>query len=199
MANLPSLKPDENSQKLPVHAEYPKFSEMLLQSFPDSWVIFGIYPTLPQVQDSWVLSLPGSLWALKHKPKLFHAFVSLYLPLLIFLWIISWILWKWNSCSLGTSSVQTCPLGCWWGLYKLSKASSRNALICVFASWFGQCGGTNWCCWNKKRQSWLNGLIRERWQKSGVTSQGHTLNLRISTTFHIKAWHDSAPFKIILT
>lgn len=162
MANLPSLKPDENWQKLPVYAEYPKFSEIMVQLFPDSLVIFGIHPTLSQVQDSWVLSLlgTGSLWALKHEPKLLHAFASP--PLLTSFWIISLILQNRIPACWAPLLSRLVP----WvtdGDQKFVKASSNHALICRFANWFAQHGGTSRCCWNKKPQAWLNGFIRGRW------------------------------------
>lgn len=106
MGNLPSLnlmKTDKSSLFMQNNTE---FSGMVVETFPDFSVNFGNHPT-PESSPSLVL-LPYGLWStnLNCSMPLFPNFCLL----------SSLILWKWNSCLLGTSSVQTCPLNYWWRL-----------------------------------------------------------------------------------
>lgn len=97
-------------------------AEMLVQSSPPSWDIFRIHPTLPQVQDSWVLFLtwvpmPYGLWS-KNLHCLMHLFLHPYL-----------LLSELSTCFFGTGllsysePVLPAPVRNWLGLMSCSSTS----------------------------------------------------------------------------
>lgn len=97
-------------------------AEMLVQSSPPSWDVFRIHPTLPQVQDSWVLFLtwvpmPYGLWS-KNLHCLMHLFLHPYL-----------LLSELSTYFFGTGLLSYCepvlpaPVHNWLGLMSCSSTS----------------------------------------------------------------------------